>query len=188
MKISALNNNNNYSSPNFGGINAQKILTKASSINSWQQRLALGASAVILQPAIDMANKDVDKETGRISAIRSLSKALVGATTGIAVRGGSMKIVECALKNENLSDKLARITAEDASSLAIDKAKDFIKNQGGAKQYASVIGTIAALGIMIFTNFLIDAPLTNILTNKLNKKQEEKTKMPAPNIQKGGLK
>lgn len=183
MKISAFNNN----SPKFKGISAQSVLTKAAGINSWQQRLALGATAVVFQPMIDMANKDVDKETGRISANRSFAKGLIGAATGITIRGGSMKAIEYILKNEKMADRLAKITADNKTEAAINKAKDFIKNKGGAKQYAGVLGTIAALGIMLVTNFLIDAPLTNLLTNKMNKKYEEsKNKMPAPNVQ-GGL-
>ena len=154
---------------NFKGINTEKIFAKAANINSWQQRLALGVSAMIIQPAIDMSNKNLDKETRETSAKRSLAKGFAGMFTGIIFRGGCMKLVEVALNDENRIEKLARLTAKDKTTEAIEKAKDYIKNGGGAKQYAAVIGTIAALGIMAFTNFLIDAPLTNWITNKLIK-------------------
>ncbi len=36
------------------------------------------------------------------------------------------------------------------------------------KQYRNAMGTIWSLVIMMFTNFLIDAPLTKFLTNKFN--------------------
>ena len=42
-------------------------------------------------------------------------------------------------------------------------------------QYRNAIGTVVALVVMMFTNFLIDAPLTKALTNLLVKKNGEKT-------------
>jgi len=168
LKISPLNN----SSPNFSGFNAGQLLSKAANINSWQQRAALGVAAITLQPMIDLKNKDVDENTRRISANRSFAKGLVGATTGIIVRGGCMKAVEQAFKNDKFTNTIAKYTAENFTEEAVEKSKDFIKNQGGAKKYASVLGTCVALGVMLFTNFAIDAPVTNWLTNKMNKKYE----------------
>ncbi len=190
MKVSSIKSQN--SSPNFNGLNAAKVLSSAANINSWQQRAALGLTAITFQPAIDLINKDVDEETRKVSANRSFAKGLVGAVTGIVVRGGCMKLVEQGLKNESWADKLAKITAEDATEEAIEKAKDFIKNQGGAKKYASVLGTLAAIIVMLYTNFAIDAPLTNWLTNIMNKKFDNKkeldpTTMPTPQIN-GGAK
>ncbi len=173
MKVSSVSPN---TQPNFGGLNMQKMLTRAANINSWQQRAALGAAAMTMQPLIDLTNKDVDEETRKISANRSFAKGLVGTATGIVVRGGCMKGLEKLFENETITDSLARLTAKGTSEEAIEKSKDFIKNHGGAQKYASVIGTIVAIGVMLFTNFLIDAPVTNWLTNKMNKKYEgEKT-------------
>lgn len=172
----------NITVPNFKGANAEKIFAKAANINSWQQRLALGVSAMVIQPIIDRNNKNLDKETREISAKRSFAKGLVGMTTGIIVRGGCMKGVEIALAKDNMVDKLAKIVTPEKTEEALEKTKDYIKNQGGAKQYASVIGTVAALGIMLFTNFLIDAPVTNWLTNKLTKKGENNKNTQSPNI------
>lgn len=185
MKVSSISTN---SAPNFGGLNMQKILTSAANINSWQQRAALGVAAMAMQPVIDRCNKDVDEETRKVSANRSFAKGLVGTATGIAVRGGCMKAMEAVFKNDNAIETLAKITAKDKTQEAIDKSIDFIKNQGGAKKYASVIGTITALGVMLFTNFAIDAPVTNWLTNKMNKKYEgdkdkEQQTQTAPKIQ-----
>ena len=173
MKISPVKN---YTSPNFKGINAGSLLSKAANINSWQQRAALGIAAMTFQPIIDLTNKDVDEDTRRISANRSFAKGLVGAATGIVIRGACMKAVEKGFNNENFTNKIAKYTAENLSEEAIEKSKDFIKNQGGAKKYAAVIGTITALGVMLVTNFLIDAPVTNWLTNKMNDKFEKNTK------------
>ena len=170
MKVSPLNN---YTSPNFKGISAGSILSKAANINSWQQRAALGLAAMTFQPMIDLTNKEVDKDTRIVSANRSFAKGLVGAATGIAIRGGCMKVIEKAFQNESFTEKIAKYTAENTTEEAINKSKDFIKNQGGAKKYAAVMGTIAALGVMLVTNFLIDAPVTNWLTNKMNERYEQ---------------
>lgn len=179
-----VNKINNSAVQNFKGVNAQKILTKAANINSWQQRLALGASAMAIQPMIDMRNKNIEPETRQTSAKRSFAKALVGMSTGIVVRGGCMKAVEVCLSKDKFVHSLAKITSEDKTKEAILKAEDFIKNQGGAKKYASVIGTITAIGVMLFTNFMVDAPITNMLTKKINqnaknKKEDTRTNQPA---------
>ena len=172
MNISKINNYN--ATPNFKGINAQKILSKASGLTSWQERLVLGVTAMAIQPMIDLKNKQVDEDTRKVSANRSLAKGFVSMATGIIMRGGCMKLVELSLQKDKAVNLLAKATAENTTKEAVEKAKDYIKNQGGAKQYAHVIGTIAALGIMLFTNFLIDAPVTNWLTNLMNKKYNNK--------------
>ena len=41
-------------------------------------------------------------------------------------------------------------------------------------QYRNAMGTVVALVVMMFTNFIIDAPLTKFLTNAHVKKGEEK--------------
>lgn len=176
MKVSPVNNQ----STNFKGFNAGTILSKAANINSWQQRAALGVAAMTFQPIIDLTNKDVDKDTRRISANRSFAKGLVGTATGIAIRSGCMKAIEKGFSNENFTNKIAKYTAENFSDEAIEKSKDFIKNQGGAKKYASVMGTVVALGVMLVTNFLIDAPVTNWLTNRMNEKLENKPENTKP--------
>ena len=84
-----------------------------------------------------------------------------------------MKAIEKGFENDSFTNTIAKYTAEDLSEEAIEKSKDFIKNQGGAKKYAAVLGTVVALGVMLVTNFLIDAPVTNWITNKMNEKYEK---------------
>ena len=115
------------SATNFKGVNAEKIFSKAANINSWQQRLALGVSAMAIQPAIDRLNNNVDPKTREMSAARSLAKGLVGMTTGIIVRGGCMKAVETSLKKDKMVDKLAKIVTKENTDAAISKTKDYIK-------------------------------------------------------------
>lgn len=163
MKVSSINKN--YSAQNFKGI--EQALVSASKLSSCSQRLALGAAAVTIQPVIDLHNKDVDEKTRKISANRSIAKGIVGTTTGIIIRGGCMKAVEKLLQNNKVANCLAKATKETLET---------IQTPSVTKKYSQVIGTFVALGVMLYTNFAIDAPLTNYFSNKLNKKYEEAPK------------
>ena len=51
-----------------------------------EQRIILGATALATQPFIDLNNKDVDEETRKISAARTIAKIIAGTTVGVIVR------------------------------------------------------------------------------------------------------
>ena len=55
-------------------------------LHSPEQRLILGATALATQPFIDLNNKDVDEETRKISAARTIAKIIAGTTVGVLVR------------------------------------------------------------------------------------------------------
>ena len=112
-------------------------------LSSAENRLILGASALMSQPFIDAANKDVDSETRRISVCRTVAKIIAGTATGYT------KLKEGAKFNKLRTCLLPALkyTADELS------------------QYKNALGTLLALGVMVFTNFLIDAPLTKFLTN-----------------------
>lgn len=140
-------------------------------ISSPQNRLILGITALMSQPFIDLHNRHVDDETKKVSAARTVAKIIAGTTTGFAVRYYSIKAVEAFTKKP---DKAVR-TLE---SLLFPKgiAHTTVK---GMQQYKLALGTYISLGVMLFTNFLIDAPLTKLLTNifvkKIHDKDEKKT-------------
>ena len=48
--------------------------------------------------------------------------------------------------------------------------QDLCKDSANIKNYRCGLAMTLALGAMCFTNILLDAPLTNIFTNYLNKK------------------
>lgn len=172
-KIQSTNNTTNFCAlkPLKLGNMAQNILTKANNLSSIHQRLAIGASAFLIQPFIDLRNKEVDKDTRKVSAVRSAAKAIVGTATGIVIRGACMKAAELKYAKKDSAGKIIR----EAGKIVIDKNKvrksfgkgfDKLNLDNNAlskaiKRTPSVVGTLAALFIMIGTNFLIDAPLTN---------------------------
>ena len=115
-------------------------------------RLVLAGTGILLQPTIDYYNKKVDRKTREVSAIRTASKIIAGTAVGLLVRGGCMA----------LTKKMKYIP-------------DFIKgNKNKIENYRIAVSTIAAMAVMTFTNFLLDAPLTTKLSNKWLEKREQK--------------
>lgn len=50
-------------------------------------RLALGVAAITTQPALDLFNPKVDKETAKTSSLRTIAKIIVCTSVGFIVRG-----------------------------------------------------------------------------------------------------
>lgn len=113
---------------------------------SAHQRGILGATALLTQPFIDARNKSVDDKTRKFSVARTIAKILAGTLTGVGIRYGCIKLM---------------------------KAKPFLPSRWKEvspdvlDQYRNAMGTIVSLVVMMFTNFIIDAPLTKFLTNVL---------------------
>lgn len=165
-----INNNTPYKSPNFRGLTigpkAAGLLDKVGAIKSPGQRLAFGIAALALHPVMDKMNPWVDDETKNTSATRSAAKAVASTTTGVIIREACIVGTNTLLNNKNILSKLPEFMTKDKGHTS------------------AVIGTLAGLGIMIFTNFLIDVPLTDMFTRfftKLaGKKAENQAKTPAP--------
>ena len=165
-----LNNKNNSQSFTSGiklGEKAVKSLHKIDDMTSVGQRIIIGSSALLLQPMLDFSNKKVDKKTRQTSASRSISRAIVGTLTGIAVRGGTIKLADTFAKSGRaldfkLNDKHVEILRKNGEKIVknlSEASKDQLKN------YSATIGTLLGLGIMLFTNFLIDVPGVNFGQN-----------------------
>lgn len=170
------------------GNKAQKMLTKIENFSSVQQRLAIGGTALLIQPVIDLNNKEVDKDTRWVSAIRSAAKAIVGTATGILVRGACMKATELKLAKRDVTGKIIK----EAGNVVVDpnKIRKMLGNSfdslnlspkelsDALNRVPSVIGTLVALGVMIITNFALDAPLTNKSAEFVEKFANEHNKKP----------
>ena len=130
-------------------------------------RAIMGVTALAIQPIIDASNKKVDERTRKLSVCRTVSKILVGMTVGILVRGGVYKIV-------NKMTQLNGTGRFSKSLLANEFIQDFIKKTDKLKTYTSAVSYLLAFAAMCVTNFAIDAPLTALLTNKLQSKVLEK--------------
>lgn len=126
-------------------------------------RATLGLVAISSQPAWDYFNPKVDDDTARASAIRTGSKIVVCSSVGFTVRGLCYKLTE----------KYAHGTQAEGSTLLTPKS---ILNETNKKVrnsklkiHKNAFSTITALTVMLFTNFLVDAPLTTIVSNKFLK-------------------
>ena len=150
--------------------------------SAWQ-RLVSGVTAVFTQPFFDLNNKDADEETRKTSCARTISKIAVGTATGVAIRALCIKLIGAFTKNEDTEKHLKEAgkkfkTIEELNSKPIYKfllTEEAFKKATyrEIKKYRGALGTFAALGIMLFTNFLIDAPLTMKMTNMLTAKNKE---------------
>ncbi|MBQ7764092.1 hypothetical protein IJ384_01845 [bacterium] len=132
-----------------------------------ENRLIMGATALLSQPTIDYYNKKVDEDTRTIARNRTLAKIIVGTLVGIAVRGSSYKLVE----------KMTNIKGNKAYSKALlppKYLKQLLDDKVLLDNYRSAISTSLAILAMCYTNFAIDAPLTVFLTNYLNEETKEK--------------
>lgn len=123
-------------------------------------RVAIGVAAIASQPWMDYFNPKVDRDTAKASALRTTAKILVCTSVGFSVRGLSYKLVE----------KFAHASAEEGSTLLTPKSILQETNKGlrnsKMKIHKNAFSTVTALSIMLFTNFLLDAPLTSKLSNK----------------------
>jgi hypothetical protein len=137
-------------------------------ISSPQNRLIMGVTALASQPFIDLHNKDVDEDTRIVSCSKTLGKIISGTVTGVTIRHLAIKLAE----------KMSR-TPEDLEKLSIkpNKFNTFFSTPNLKphkteyyKQYRNFIGTAIGIGVMLITNFAIDLPLTNFLTNFFAKK------------------
>lgn len=142
------------------------IKSTGEKISSAEQRLILGASALMSQPFIDANNKNVDEKTRKVSVARTIAKIVAGTFTGYFIRKGCIKGIKA----------LSQVTGPNVPKWkTVFTPKNVKDNTTDAfLQYRNAMGTVVALVVMMFTNFIIDAPLTKFLTNALVKKGEEK--------------
>ena len=154
-------------------------------ISSPQNRVILGASALMSQPFIDLHNRKVDEDTRKVSAARTIAKIIAGTLTGFFVRYGCIKAIDyCSLLPSQITKatknvKLRTLLTPDSALSGV--LKDL-------NQYKKALGSFVALLVMLVTNFAIDAPLTKFLTNKfvdkydLNKNSTNKLPKGSPVI------
>ena len=119
-----------------------------------ENRLILGVSALASQPFIDFYNKSVDEETRKYSTCKTVAKIIVGTTVGVIVRALAIRYSAALIKNVDVSKV----------------APDILKKAESRKILQNTIGDLLGLGTCLFTNFLIDAPLTKKGTNLLAEK------------------
>lgn len=143
--------------------------TNGTSHPMWNRGI-LGATALLTQPTIDYYNHRVDDETRTVSRNRTIAKIVAGTLVGMfVVRGPIHKLVE-KMTNPDGSGKYSK------ALLPKDYIEEISKNKNYLKNYRTTLAMVLALSAMCITNFVLDAPLTIILTNILNEKSGIKSK------------
>ena len=140
-------------------------------VSSPENRLILGVTALMSQPFIDLNNKKVDEDTRKVSAARTVAKIIAGTSTGVLIRSGCIHAI----------DAFTKLPTEITPDMKFKKLRTLFTPSAGIlkdlNQYKKSLGTILSLGVMVVTNFLLDAPLTKFLTNKfvdrINSKKEQ---------------
>ena len=182
-------------SPAFKGFNIV-VDEKASGHIKWlgddftsaMQRLVSGITAFVTQPFFDLTNDKTDEQTRIVSCSRTLGKIIAGTLTGVVIRDLCIRAMDNFCKNEVTEKERVRKQTEKmekaGNSGTVKPARTEFKPHEQwllpekantatfreIKKYKNAVGTFAAVGIMIFTNFLIDAPLTTYLTNVFTEK------------------
>lgn len=144
-------------------------------VSSPENRLILGVTALMSQPFIDLNNKKVDEDTRKVSAARTVAKIIAGTTTGVLIRSGCIHAI----------DAFTKLPTEITPDMKFKNLRTLFTPSAGIlkdlNQYKKSLGTILSLGVMVVTNFLLDAPLTKFLTNKfvdrINSKKEQALQM-----------
>ena len=148
------------------GANSTRKWNKSSNFvgNPMWNRGIMGATALVTQPAIDYYNHRVDNETRTVSRNRTIAKILAGTLVGMfVVRGPVYKLVE-KMTDPQKAGKWSKML------LPKEFLENLKKDSNRLANYRAATSMAIALLAMCFTNFLLDAPLTNILTNYFNKK------------------
>lgn len=154
--------------PNIG-IRNDDVLKKLNRVGDimgrpMQNRLIMGGTAILSQPYIDEHNKRVDKDTARAARNRTIGKIIAGTTVGCIVRLGVYKLVSMTTDKDISVDRWDNaLTPRSSSKLPAHLSKNRMRN------YRTALATILASIVMLSTNVLFDMPLTNKISNFLNK-------------------
>lgn len=132
-------------------------------ISSPENRLILGVTALMSQPFIDLGNKKVDEETRKVSAARTVAKIIAGTSTGVLIRYACIKAIDAFTQ---LPELITKNTKNPRLKTFFTPTKAIANGLKDLRHYKSALGTLVSLGVMVFTNFLVDAPFTKYMTNK----------------------
>ena len=133
-------------------------------------RGVMGATALLTQPTIDYYNHRVDENTRKVARNRTIAKIVAGTAVGMFVVRGPIYTAVENMTNIKGKSKFSKLLLPKGSLTDIAGNEKFLKN------YRSALAMALALAAMCVTNFVLDAPLTILITNWLNQKGKEAKK------------
>ena len=163
------------------------------------QKIVMSGSEATIGPVVDIAvgkaiTKATNEKDGRtnqsskVQAIRTFSQSLGGTITGVIIRG--LCIAAMGFLAGKGAQKASGEIVKILNPQKLDKTKDLFKFSENVDKWGKSIGGAVAVGVMMFTNFLIDAPFINQINkhatkfvDKHSKKSvlEQKTQMTEKN-------
>lgn len=145
-----------------GGLGEGIINWFGEHISTPENRVIIGATALLSQPFFDYYNKDVDEKTRKVSCARTIGKIIAGTLTGYTIRAGFVKLVKNYSElTENESGGLKKIFTPSIANKDMPFAY---------KQYRNAMGMLFAIAGLTIAGFVIDAPMTNAITNAITKR------------------
>lgn len=183
MKVNSINSQNQ----NFKGSLTDKFvsaaakhplaLTALAGSSVIAQKIVMSGSEATIAPLMDLAigktitkvTKEKDDRTmqsSKVQAVRTSAQAIGGTIVGIIVRGACIASATALLAKagEKAGSKIADIINPDKLSPNTNAYK-FSEN---ASKWGKNIGGAVAIGVMMFTNFLVDAPFINWINKKFS--------------------
>ena len=175
MKINSINQQNNQ---NFKGklidntakmvIDHPKTTAFLAGASVITQKVIMSGSEAVIGPAMDVGigkvltkvGKEEDNRTNESSkaqAIRTFAQATGGTIVGVAVR--AVCISAMTMLASKAGGNFAAKVAETAGELNFDKMQN-------AERWGKSLGGALSIFVMLFTNFLIDAPFINWINKK----------------------
>ena len=149
-------------------------------MTSPHQRALQGTVALCIQPVIDYHNKKVDDDTRAVATARTIGKVFSGVLVGVIVRAGCIALMGKFAKTPDLSEfnrfageavgkgrkALGGILAPSVETVKelMTKGKEL---ENIYSDYRNGMGTLVGTLVGIFTNVLIDVPITKWMTDKL---------------------
>jgi len=146
-------------------------------LSSPHQRFLQGVTGLAIQPVIEYKNKSVDDDTRAVATSRMIGKIFSGALVGIIVRATCIWAMGRVAKTPNV-DEFARLAKEGGKKAkgllapSVETVKKLIDEQGKSlpniyDDYRKGMGTFIGTLVGMYTNFAVDVPITEYMTEKL---------------------
>lgn len=175
------------------------------------QKIVMSGSEATIGPVMDLGigkiltaatgeKDDRINQSSKTQAIRTCSQSVGGTITGVIIRSACIALSTLALMKagEKAGGKIAQIINQGNNGKVFSKTENLFEYTENIQSWGKTLGGAVAIGVMMFTNFLVDAPLINFLNKKmtnfigsLKKHKQEKQTPPVnndvQNVNKGGL-
>lgn len=124
-------------------------------IKSPEQRLIIGTTAFLTIPAIEATNPNANEDQRTLAISKAFAKIIACTLSGFAVRKVCNKIIKKYVMKKNSILNPTEFAKDLDETIKTKRIPNF----------SNTIGTFAASFVMLFTNYIWDAPVTKHLTN-----------------------